>query len=175
MITTQLQLMFKVSPLPVYRHLLTRRTVFSKTVFSIARSTFRMYSVMAEFNLSIVCTVIVRCTQTFWSPCILNNVIDSVSVSYSCYITRHAASICCEYSGCMEARGCAVGRGAGLQTWRLLVWFLTMPLEFFIDIILPAALWPHSWRLWWCRGSVLASDTQVYLYPTGNIPGTHLC
>jgi hypothetical protein len=31
-----------------------RRTVFSKTVFSIARSTFRMYSVMAIFRSSIV-------------------------------------------------------------------------------------------------------------------------
>jgi hypothetical protein len=45
---------------PVSRHLLTRRTVFSKTVFSIARSTFRMYSVVA----------IVRCTEAFWSSCI---------------------------------------------------------------------------------------------------------
>ena len=41
-------------PPPVSRHLLTLRTVFSKTVFSIARSTFRMYSVMAIFNSSIV-------------------------------------------------------------------------------------------------------------------------
>jgi len=32
-------------PLPVSRHSLTWRTMFSKTVFSIARSTFRMYSV----------------------------------------------------------------------------------------------------------------------------------
>ena len=51
-------------PPPVSRHLLTHRTVFSKTVFSIARSTFRLYSVMAIFNSSIVCT------ETFWSPCI---------------------------------------------------------------------------------------------------------
>ena len=43
----------KCSPL-VSRHLLTRRTVFSKTVFSIARSTFRMYSVMAIFESPIV-------------------------------------------------------------------------------------------------------------------------
>jgi hypothetical protein len=41
-------------PLPLSRHLLTRRTVFLKTVFSIARSTFQMYSVMAIFNLSVV-------------------------------------------------------------------------------------------------------------------------
>jgi hypothetical protein len=44
-------------PPPVSRHLLTRRTVFSKTVFSIAWSTFRMYSVMAIF---ISCLGIVR-------------------------------------------------------------------------------------------------------------------
>ena len=41
-------------PTPVSRHLLTHRTVFSKTVFSIARSTFRMYSVMDIFKSSIV-------------------------------------------------------------------------------------------------------------------------
>jgi hypothetical protein len=35
-------------------HLLTRRTLFSKTVFSLERSTFRMYSVMAISNSSIV-------------------------------------------------------------------------------------------------------------------------
>jgi hypothetical protein len=54
-------------PPPVSWHLLTRRTVFSKTVFSIARSKFRMYSVMAIF-VACFCTVIIRCTETFWSP-----------------------------------------------------------------------------------------------------------
>jgi len=39
-------------PPVVSRHLFTSRTVFSKNVFSIARSTFRMYSVMAIFNSS---------------------------------------------------------------------------------------------------------------------------
>jgi hypothetical protein len=39
---------------PVSRHLLTRRTVYSKTVFGIARSTFRNYFVMAIFSSSIV-------------------------------------------------------------------------------------------------------------------------
>ena len=39
---------------PVFRHLLTQRTVFSKTVFRIARSIFRMYSVMAIFNSPVV-------------------------------------------------------------------------------------------------------------------------
>ena len=49
----------QIVPPPVSRHLLTHRTVFSKTVFSIARSTFQMYSVTAIFNSSIVyCTVI---------------------------------------------------------------------------------------------------------------------
>jgi hypothetical protein len=49
---------------PVSRHLLTRRTVFSKTVFTIARSTFRMYtySVMARGSLSLksLCVVFVQ-------------------------------------------------------------------------------------------------------------------
>jgi len=47
----KLQVMFKVFPASLQK--LTRRTVFSKTVFSIARSTFRMYSVMAIFKTSI--------------------------------------------------------------------------------------------------------------------------
>ena len=46
--------------------------MFSKTVFSISRSTFRIYSVMAVFNSSIVwglfSTVIIRCTETFYHP-----------------------------------------------------------------------------------------------------------
>ena len=35
----------------------------------------------------------------------------------------------------------AVGGGPALQAGRLLVWFPMVSLEFFIDIILPAALW----------------------------------
>ena len=41
-------------PPPVCWYLLTRRTVFSKTVFSTLRSTYRMYSVMATFRSSAV-------------------------------------------------------------------------------------------------------------------------
>jgi hypothetical protein len=52
-------------PPPVSRRLLTRQTVFSKTVFSIARSTFRMCSVMAIFNSSVLWGLFVRCTETF--------------------------------------------------------------------------------------------------------------
>jgi len=40
------------------------------------------------------------------------------------------------------ARGGAVGWGTALQTGRSRVRFLMVSLEFFIDIILPAALWP---------------------------------
>ena len=63
-------------PPPVYRHLLTRWTVFLKTVFSTAWSTFWMYSVMGHLQI-INCVGIVRihwvhCTETFWSPCILD-------------------------------------------------------------------------------------------------------
>jgi hypothetical protein len=39
-------------------------------------------------------------------------------------------------------RGGAVGRGTVPQTGRLRVPFPLVSLEFFIDIILPAALWP---------------------------------
>jgi hypothetical protein len=39
-------------------------------------------------------------------------------------------------------RGSAVGRGTALQGGRSRVRFPIMSLEFFIDVILPAALWP---------------------------------
>jgi len=43
---------------------------WKNTVFSTARSTFRMYRVMATFSPSFVWGLFVRCTETFWSPCI---------------------------------------------------------------------------------------------------------
>ena len=42
----------------------------------------------------------------------------------------------------MEARGDAVGCGTALQAGRSRVRFPMMSQEFFIDVILPAALWP---------------------------------
>jgi hypothetical protein len=42
----------------------------------------------------------------------------------------------------MGARGDTVGRGTALQAGRSRVRFPMVSLEFFIDIILPAVLWP---------------------------------
>jgi hypothetical protein len=39
----------------------------------------------------------------------------------------------------------AVGWGPVLQAGRSQIWFLIVSLEFFIDIIMPAALWPWGW------------------------------
>ena len=41
---------------------------------------------------------------------------------------------------------CTVGWGTVLQAWRSQVWLLMVSLEFFIDIILPSALWPRGWH-----------------------------
>jgi hypothetical protein len=43
------------------------------------------------------------------------------------------------------ARGGAVGWGTALQAGRSRVRFQIMSLGFFIDTILPAALWPWCW------------------------------
>ena len=52
----------------------------------------------------------------------------------------------CNLSKCiLEACGSAVVWGTALQTRRFWVQFLMMSLEIFIDIILPAALWPWYW------------------------------
>ena len=50
-----------------------------------------------------------------------------------------------KYSCNKEAQGDAVGWGTALQTGRSPVRFPMVSLEFFIDIILPAALWPWGW------------------------------
>jgi len=47
-------------------------------------------------------------------------------------------------AGCPSARGSAVGRGTALQAARSRVRFAMVSLEFFIDKILPAALWPRG-------------------------------
>ena len=44
-----------------------------------------------------------------------------------------------------RARGSAVGWGTALQVGRSRVRFPMVSLEFFIDIILPASLWPWGW------------------------------
>jgi len=48
------------------------------------------------------------------------------------------------YFHTIGARGSAVGCGTALQVGRSWVRFPMVSLEFFIDIILPAALWPWS-------------------------------
>jgi hypothetical protein len=59
---------------------------------------------------------------------------------------RPLSSSLCSYILCknlhkMGARGSAVGWGTALQAGRSWVWFPMVSLEFFIDIIFPAALW----------------------------------
>jgi len=47
------------------------------------------------------------------------------------------------------ARGGAVGWGSALQVERSRVRIPMVSLEFFIDIILPTALWPRVWLNLW--------------------------
>ena len=54
-------------PPPVSRHLLTRRTVFSKIVFSITRSTFRMYKVVQIWPGLFVCKQGTVCPGHIWT------------------------------------------------------------------------------------------------------------
>jgi hypothetical protein len=54
---------------------------------------------------------------------------------------KEAGTWRCLYLG---ARGGAVGWGTALQAGRSWVRFQMLSLEFFIDVILPAALWPWS-------------------------------
>ena len=46
---------------------------------------------------------------------------------------------------CMGVPDGSIGWGTALQTGRFRVRFQLVSLEFFIDIILPAALWPLGW------------------------------
>jgi hypothetical protein len=54
-------------------------------------------------------------------------------------VAQFSTLYCLRYLG---ARGSAAGWGTALQTGRSRVWFPMVSLEFFIDIILPAVLWP---------------------------------
>jgi hypothetical protein len=63
-VTSNVQSVPRQSP-DIYRH---AEPLFSKTVFTIARSTFRMYSVMVIFKSSIVWRLF-EYADTFWLPC----------------------------------------------------------------------------------------------------------
>ena len=89
-VTSNVQSVSRQSP-DIYWHaeLCSRRPFFS-----IARSTFRMYSVMAIFMMLVFCTVIVRCKETFWSLCISNTACElSPCGSGSIYIKHVKAYI----------------------------------------------------------------------------------
>jgi len=60
-------------------------------------------------------------------------------ISY--YVSPSLRALFVEYEGELGARGGAVGWGTALQVGRSRVLFPMASLEFFIDIILPAALW----------------------------------
>jgi hypothetical protein len=55
---------------------------------------------------------------------------------------RNVAAFLRAYAVSQGSRGSAAGWGTALQTGRSRVRFPMVSLEFFIDIILPAALWP---------------------------------
>ena len=113
--------------------------MFSKTVFSIARSTFRMYSVMAILKSSIVWGIFlihcVRCTETFWSHC-----------SFVCiYVAREIMFIACfsaegqlnlktlpdDTSKVYKKKGIVIRRSTSLQIyWTWLYKINVVPVNF---------------------------------------------
>ena len=71
---------------------------------------------------------------------------------FCCHSLFHSfsyASSCCLFVYCIYlyngAHGSTAGLGTALQAGRLWVQFLMSSLELFIDIILPATLWPWGW------------------------------
>jgi len=98
--------------------------------------------------------------QCIWEAClwwiikmdcskIYKNIVLSVYALYLNYRKQHhhisgkpSLSVRRYFEG---ARGRAVGWDTALPVTRSLVWFPMVSLEFFIDIILPVALWPWGW------------------------------
>ena len=68
---------------------------------------------------------------------------EESQIATGAFLTRTRNSLSLMWSS--GARGSAVGWGTALQVGRSRVRFPIVSLEFFIDIILLAALWPWGW------------------------------
>jgi hypothetical protein len=73
-----LQVMFKV-PSPVSRHVLTRLTLFSNTVFSTLTMLYGKWLKLFKILLLVFLYYNFRYAETFWSPCIIELRIISYS------------------------------------------------------------------------------------------------
>ena len=88
-----------------------------------------------------------RCTRASTACCMLKMAIYKIPYEPSFVVTsQNGLPYNTERIFKLGVLGGAVGWGTALQVGRSRVWFPMVLLEFFIDIILPAAPWPWGWR-----------------------------
>jgi hypothetical protein len=105
---------------------------------SVSNTVGRVLSVFTKWCLAI--KLFVQKTARDYTVIILNK-----KYLFAGHKSQATIRIYWSYDGLYRTRGGAVGWDTALQAGRSRVWIPMASLEFFIEIILPATLWP------WCR------------------------